>query len=241
MDQPVKHTKTVQTVFWIALISSWLTFIFFFTIPFGLLFWIVAVVYLFIKKTELKWYLLIASSWTLVPVWSFASGSIDYFKGKAVLEYVGMPNAEFYNLDPELRAWRSTSGCMVVGFEPFTQAPNNLAVNFWTSLLGPQKGVYNGVYPTKEQAIELMNKSVQVGLMKDANTIHINYNNQSLYFQPGVNDFKELENTDSVKAAVFKNQCLLVEIATDTNKHVTLLADKSNGKIFARYYDYQTK
>ena len=241
MDQPVKHTNTVQTVFWLALISSWLTFIFFFTIPFGLLFWICAVVYLFIKKTQLKWYLLIASSWTIIPALSFVLGSKDYFQGKATIENIGLVDAEYFNLDPKLRAWKSSSGCMVIGFEPFTQVPNNLAVNFWTSLLGPQKGVYNGVYPTKEQAIELMNKSVQVGLTKDANTIHLNYNNQSLLFQPDVNEFKELENTDSLKAAVFNNQCLLVEIATDTNKHVTLLADKSNGKIFARYYDYQTR
>jgi hypothetical protein len=128
MEQPAKPTRTVQTVFLISVITSWLTFLFFFTIPFGLLLWIGGLVYLFIKRSRLKWYLLLASSWTLVPVWSFVSGSKDYFQGKASIETFGMPDGEFYNLDPDLRVWNSKSGCVVLGFEPLTQVPNNLAI-----------------------------------------------------------------------------------------------------------------
>jgi len=241
MEPAAKHTKTVQTVFWIAVISSWLTFPFFIFIPFGLLFWIGALVYLFINRSKLKWYLLLASTWTLVPTWNFVSGSKDYFQGKAVIESVGLPDDEFYNLDPDLRAWNSTSGCIFLGFEPFTQVPNNLAVRFWTSLLGPQKGVYHGAYPTKQQAIELMGKSEKVRLSKQTDTFFLVYKHQSFPLQSdNYDDLDVLEKTAVVKAIVFKKQCLLIQAESDTTKRIILLADKNNGNIFARYYNYQT-
>ena len=239
MEQSARHKRTVQTVFWIAVISSWLTFLFFFSIPIGLLFWIAALVYLFFKRIKLKWYLLLASSWTLVPTWSFISGSKDYFQGEAAIETFGMPNGEFYNLDPDLRVWNATSGCVVMGFEPFTQVPNNLAVRLWTALFGTQKGVYKGAYPTKQQAKDLMSKGEQVKLSKRADTFFLSYRNQSLSLQSdNYYDLNVLEETVTGKAFLFNNECLLMETMANTTKRVILLADKSNGKIFARYYDY---
>lgn len=241
MEQPAIHKRTVQTVFWIAVISSWLIFLFFFSISFGLLFWIGVLVYLFIKRTKLKWYLLLASSWTLVPTWNFVSASKDYLQGKAAIETVGLPDREFYNLDPNLRVWNSTSGCIVMGYEPFTQAPNNLAVRFWTSLLGTQKGVYKGVYPTKEQAKELLSRGEPVKLSKQASGFFLNYKNQPLFLQSkDDDDLDVLEKTTDAKAFVMNNECLLMETIVDNIKQVILLADKSSGKIFARYYEYQT-
>src|SRR5689334_1254330 len=108
MEQLAKNKKRIQTVFWLAVISSWLTFLFFFTIPFGLIFWVGALIFLITSKSKLKWYLLLASSWTLVPLMSFVSGSKDYFQGKAAIKSVGLPNSEFFNLDPDLRVWNST-------------------------------------------------------------------------------------------------------------------------------------
>jgi hypothetical protein len=242
MEQTAKHKRTVQTVFWIAVISSWLTFLYFFSIPLVLLFWIGVLVYLFIKRTNLKWYLLLASSWTLMPLWSFLSGSKDYFQGKAAIETFGMPDGEFYNLDPDLRVWNSTSGCVVMGFEPFTQVPNNLAIRFWTSLLGTQKGVYKGVYPTKEQAKELISNGELVKLSKHANAFLLNYKNQPLSLQSeNYDDLDVLGKTTDAKAFVLNNECLLMETTADTTQRVILLADKSSGKIFARYYEYQTR
>lgn len=232
----------VQTLFWMAVISSWLTFIFFFTIPFGLLFWLGLVIYLFVKQTKLKWYLLLCSSWTVIPLFSFVSGTKDYFQGKAVIETIGMPNAEFYNLDPDLRLWHSTSGCIVMGFEPFTQVPNNLAVKLWTKLLGTQKGVYKGVYPTKEQAEELIKQGEQMNLSKVADTIFLKNNQENLFLTAGkYNDLEELRKTNRAKGFILNNECVLIELTDDTTKKVIMLADKNTGTVFARYYNYQTR
>ena len=241
MEQSAKHKRTIQTVFWVAATSSWLTLLFFFSIPFGLIFWVGALVYLFIRRNKFKWYLLLVSSWTLIPIWNFVSGSKDYFQGEAAIETFGMPDGEFYNLDPGLRLWHSTSGCVVMGFEPFTQVPNNLAVRFWTSLFGTQKGVYKGAYPTKQQAKEMMSKGEQVRLSKRADAFFLNYRNQSFPLQSdNYYDLDVLEKTAAAKAFVLNNECLLVETMADATKRIILLADRSNGKIFARYYDYQT-
>ena len=237
MEDPATHKTPVQRVFWTAVISSWLTFLFFIFIPFGLLFWIGALVYLFIKRTKLKWSLLLASSWTLVPFWSFVSGSKDYFQGNATIESFGMPDSEFYNLDPDLRVWHSTSGCVVMGFEPVTQVPNNLAVRFWTSFLGPQEGVYKGVYPTKEQATKLISSGEPVKITRQSDTFLLNYKNQPLSLQSeNYDDLEALEKTTNATVLVLNNECLLMEATVKTKRRI-LLADKSNGKIFARYYD----
>ena len=242
MEQPVKHKRIAQTLFWIAAVSSWLTFIFFFSIPFGLLFWLVVLIYLFVKRTKLKWYLLLCSSWTVVPLISFVVGTKDYFQGKAAIETFGMPDAEFYNLDPDLRLWNSTSGCIVLGFESFTQVPNNLAVKFWTKTLGRQKGVYKGIYPTREQAEEMIKQGEQVSLSKVADTIFLNNSKQNLLLtSSNYSDLAELEKTSSAKAFILNNECLLIEPNGDTTKRVIMLADKNNGTVFARYYNYQTR
>jgi hypothetical protein len=242
MEQSIKHKRIVQILFWTAAISSWLTFIFFFTIPFGLLFWLGVLVYLFIKRTKLKWYLLLCSSWTVVPLVSFVSGTKDYFQGKAAIETFGMPDAEFYNLDPNLRLWKSTSGCIVIGFEPFTQVPNNLAVKLWTKMLGTQSGVYNGIYPTKEQAEEMIKHGEQMNLFEVADTIILNNNKQNLFLTTSNHsDLAELEKSNSAKAFILDNECLLIEPNGDTTKSVIILADKNKGSVFARYYNYQAR
>jgi hypothetical protein len=207
-----------------------------------MLFWIGAFIYLFIKRTNLKWYLLLVSSWTLIPILSFVSGSKDYFQGEAAIETIGMPNAEFYNLDPDLRVWNSTSGCVVMGSELFTQVPHNLAVRFWIALLGSQKGVYKGIYPTKEQANEIISKGEQVRLSKVSDTFFLNYRNKPLFLQSDNNeDLDILVKTTSARAFVLNNECLLMESMIDTTKRLILLADKKTGKVFARYYNYQTR
>lgn len=153
-----------------------------------------------------------------------------------------MPDAEFYNLDSDLRLWNSTSGCIVIGFEPFTQVPNNLAVKLWTRMLGPQSGVYKGIYPTKEQAEELITHGEQMNLFKVADTIFLNNNEQNLFLtSSNYSDLTELEKTNSAKAVIFNNECLLIKPNGDTTKTVIMLADKNKGTVFARYYTYQTR
>jgi hypothetical protein len=241
MEQPLRQKKIVEGLFWTALLSSWVTFIFFFTIPIGLLFWFGVLIYFFFKRVNLKWYLLLCSSWTVVPLFSFASGTKDYFQGKAAIEMVGLPDEEFYNLDPELRVWNSSSGCIVIGFEPFTQIPNNLAVKFWTKMLGRQTGVYKGVYPTRQQAEELVKRGEQMNLYRGVDTIFLSSNKQNLFLVPGsFGNLQELEKVTTAKAFILNRECLLLQAAPDATKTVIILADKTEGIPFAKYFYYKS-
>ncbi|MDZ7897467.1 MAG: hypothetical protein U5N85_05490, partial [Arcicella sp.] len=156
-----KNNKWTKIWFWTALISSWLTFELFFTSPFGLLLWIIVLIFLFIRKTNLKWYLISFSAWTVIPIFCFLVATTDYFTGQAKFREVGMPDKEFYNLDREYRVGNSTTGCIVLGFEAFTHLPNNVAVRLWTNLFGFQKGVYSGQYPDKLQTEKILEKVKQ--------------------------------------------------------------------------------
>src|SRR5687768_8670440 len=182
MKNVSNQKRKLQTLFWITIPASWLSFLFFpNTIPVVFIFWIAALIYFFVKRTKLKWYLLLCSSWTMVSLMSFMSGSKDYFQGKAVIKTNGLPSREYYNLNPDLRAWNSTSGCIVYGYESFTHDPNNLAVRLWTSLFGFQPGVYKGTYPTKAQAKELIKRGQKVNLTKISDTVFLNYDQQNLF------------------------------------------------------------
>jgi hypothetical protein len=69
----------------IGIIISWATFWLFLISPIGFLAWIGILVFLIIKKSKLKWYL-IFSAWLFVPGCSFLTGSVQYFTGKASLK-----------------------------------------------------------------------------------------------------------------------------------------------------------
>ena len=125
-----------------------------------------------------------------------------------------------------------------MGFEPVTQVPNNLAVRFWTSLLGTQEGVYKGVYPTKEQAGKLISTGEPVKLTRQSDTFLLNYQNQPLSLQSeNYDDLEVLGKTTNAKVLILNNECLLMETTVKPTQRVILLADRTNGKIFARYYD----
>lgn len=237
METTVKQKRTIKTVSWIAVLSSWLTFPIFFIMPFSLLFWIAALIYLFFNKSNYKWFLLLASTWTIAPVWSSVVACMQYAQGRAVIKSFGLPGKEFFNLDPDLRAWNQTSGCIVTGFEPFTQLPNNLTVRFLTSLFGVQKNAYKGVYPTKQQAKDLISKGEPVTVWEQDHIYRCNYKNQPLTLRvSNAGDLYELNNCTMAKAAVVNNECLVLELQTDTTRQMILLADKANEHVFARYY-----
>jgi hypothetical protein len=217
-----------------------LSFLFFpNTIPVVFLFWIVVLIYFFVKRTRLKWYLLLCCSWTLVSLMSFMIGSKNYFQGYASIKTYGLPGPEFYNLNPDLRTWNTSSGCIVYGHESFTQEPNNLAVKLWTSLFGFQPGVYEGVYPTREQAKELIKKGQKVNLTKISDTVFLDYDQQPLFLLSNYTRYENpLEKCVSAKAFLLNDECLLIEPLADSSESVIMLADKKSGTIFAQYYNF---
>jgi hypothetical protein len=233
----MRRNSWTRILFWTALISSWLTFVLFFTSPFGLLYWVVILVVLFVRKSKLKWFLLVFSAWTFIPAFNFLTGTKDYFTGQATMRHFGLPSREFYNLDRDYRTWKSTSGCVVVGYEPLTQWPNNLAIRFWTKLLGYQRGVYRGAYPDKIEAAKIIERSGKdVEISKSEMAIKLTIYNKVIKVK-GIRDWgiKELDSCKTAKVAIVDNELLIIKPISNSNPQIMYLADNGTGRIFAEY------
>lgn len=243
MSEKSKNSKQLKFWFWIAFITSWTTFIFFLTIPLGLALWLLVLTTLFIKKTYLKQYLVGLSAWTVIPTINFLAGTRDYFKGQATFKYVGYPSPEFYNLNKEYRAKNSTSGCIFIGYEFLTQTPNNIAIKFWTNLIGVQKGTYTGRYPNETEASQIINEAgKEVNFIKNEMSYNFNFENKN--YTITVSEHRNTQNLDScktAKVALLDNELIIFKPTIISNEFVTYLADSKTGNAFARYYESQFK
>ena len=228
-NSKVKNNKQTKIWFWTALISSWLTFIFF--IPIGflfLIFWFVSLTILLVHRTKLKWFLIGLSAWTVIPVLSFLKGSKDYFTGQGTILYVGFPTTESFNLDSTYRVWNTSSGCIFFGYEPFTHFPNNFAIKFLTKLLGFQKEVYKGYYPDTFQTETLIDSIGQTtNFTKSRSMITFSLNNED-YNLIGFNYISD--SCKTAKIAIFNEELIIFSV--DSTYY---LADYKTGNIFARY------
>lgn len=125
---------------------------FFIVGPLNLILWISVLVLLLWRAPRLAKWFVAGSPYVLVPALGTVLGAMTYFTGTARLASVGLPGAEFYNLDPVYRVYRSSSGCIVTGSEAFWQLPNNLVVQGLVRVLGPMRGAHTGKYPTRDEA-----------------------------------------------------------------------------------------
>lgn len=223
-------------MFWIGLIISWFSFLLFVPIQIGLFIWVPILVYLFVKKSKLKWFLICFSSWTIISMISFTLGAISYFQGNPSLKFIGYPSTEFYNLNKEYRVWQESSGCVVTETEVLTHLPNNLAVMLCTKLLGYQKNAYNGYYPDKEEATQLLAQSDQVILEENDSSYEFNFTDA----QQRIKVLKSFRLPDNYKLAQVKNvndELIILSPIIDTiPERKTYLIDMKNGKVFAYYF-----
>jgi hypothetical protein len=143
-----------------------------------LLFWpfsaLLVICNLLLYRKSLKWLLftLLLCPFVLIPILTFNNGIFSYMNGTASIMEAGLVRDEFFNLDPNLRCFHKSSGCLVDGTEYFTHVPNNLAILMMYNILGPMKGIYNGAYPSKEEVFQLI---------KNAQTLNIKKYNDSYY------------------------------------------------------------
>lgn len=153
MTQKIPTTRIkVWTI--VGIILSWLTIWIFILSPIGLAVWVGILLYLVVNKANLKGYLLL-SAWIFIPCFNFLTGTMHYFRGTATLKSIGGPNT-YHGIDRETRVPDTSSGCIVVGYEPFVFSANNFAVRTWTNLLGYQRGAYTGSFPTKDEAKRIL-------------------------------------------------------------------------------------
>jgi hypothetical protein len=104
-----------------------------------------------IRRKAWRW---VAIGLLLNPmVFYFAGTCVAYSTGTAYFKRSGLPAPKFHNLDPFVRCFRRTSGCLIDGGEFIEQAPNHLALKLMGALFGPMPGSYHGEYPTSQEAI----------------------------------------------------------------------------------------
>lgn len=242
----MENTKGTKRWFWISLIFAWLSFPIYYSMLFGLAIWAIAMIILVIRKSNLKWGLLGFAPWIMVPVLSFLTGSADYFSGKAVFKHTGMPGIEFYNLDPEYRVSHSSSGCVVMGFEAFSQYPNNYAVKLWTHSLGIQPKVYTGIYPTKQETKDLLlsRKTPIEYAIKEGNFL-FQFEDQSYEIHDPLSHWKrkDLEIGKAEVLIVEKELLIFKALPEETiplylQREITYLVDLATENVFAKYAEY---
>ncbi|MEO5713269.1 MAG: hypothetical protein ABIT37_07250 [Luteolibacter sp.] len=94
------------------------------------------------------------------PLSLFALRAVkDYAGGAPRLQFMGLPNMEFWNIDKKTRCFKTTGGCLVGGDEWVVETPNNLTLSVLCSTFGPPSQSYNGPYPDKSTALRLVSSA----------------------------------------------------------------------------------
>lgn len=174
--------------------------------------------------------------------------TIQYMSGTARLKYVGMPDPEFYNIDREYRCRNSTSGCLVLGYEWFTQGLSNATLRFLITLFGFQKGAYTGEYPTEEEIVKMVktegrqmklaDKSIAIHLESLGDTIEIDPFETANWVLKSEFYNNAEPNGKLTGRCVLKNDFLVLTInehPSDTTNSYYYLIDALKGETFALY------
>lgn len=179
------------------------------------------------------------SAWLLVPSLSFLNATIQYFNGTASIKGVGGPET-YHGIDRETRVASVTSGCILVGYEPFVFSANNLAIKLWTALAGYQRDSYTGVFPTEEEAIYIVKTAPPLKISKVNKYYEIKVADRIIKI-----DTLDLyryhytpTETDIVSGAVINNECLVFQKTSTNDRDYSsiYLLDIRNSRILTRYY-----
>lgn len=219
---------------------SWATFWMFLFSPFGFIAWIGILIYLVLRRSHLKWYI-IFSAWLFVPSFNFLVGTFHYITGTASLKSVGGPET-YHGIDRETRVPSRSSGCIFVGFEPFVFPANNAAIRLWTNVFGYQRGAYAGRYPTDIEALEIIEESDTINVRRLENYYEFSTNDLSVRLD--TLDFYRYryygEPLDKVIGKKVDNDCFLFQQLglAENVKKVVYVVDIKNSRLLTQYLDY---
>src|SRR5688572_19159541 len=161
-------------VFFVGLLASWLSFsgiLPFFIFP---LIWLAAFVFLAVKNSYLRYFVILFSSWVFLPTATFVKTTQQYFAGKAVFYEEGLSAPEAMNLDRRFRVWNEKKERAIWGDEKLVTATNNFAVRFWVTIRGYQQDAYPGFYPDAYHAAQIIKtKGKIVPFEKPSTTIRL--------------------------------------------------------------------
>lgn len=235
----VEQFSNYKVKFWTiaGILISWVTFWMFLFSPFGLIAWCGILIYLIIKKSKLRFYF-ICSAWLFVPSCSFLTGTARYVTGTASLQGVGGPRT-FHGIDRETRVNSTSSGCIFVGFEPFVFPANNAAIMLWTNLFGFQKGAYSGVFPTEDEATEIIKRSDKIVVKRVDQHYEFMISNQAVAID--TSEFYRYSRTsiDTVAGKIINNECLVFQpIDSEDGEAGVYLINIKKRKLLKWYSEY---
>lgn len=189
-----------------------------------------------------------------IPV-DFGLGLHEWFEEKPRFSYMGLPGNEFYNLDPVTRCYRETGGCVIRGDEWIIQSPRNAGLRWMVRLFGYPGHTYHGPYPSKMEAVSLTETNsatppelfLNGRVLVNGKTIAIGQDAAKMFLQDFQMTFFEIESKEfvrNVRAAIFKDRCLVVRAGvkermsdgsfTNESEGIVLF-DLDNNRAFARY------
>lgn len=232
------ESKKDKSKYWVigGIVISWATIWIFITSPFGFLLWLGILGYLITKKSNLKWYLLL-SAWIFVPGCNFVTGSLSYFTGNAKLMGVGGPSL-YHGIDRETRVPSTSSGCIVLGFEPFVFIPNNGAVRFWTNMFGYQSGAYEGIFPTEEESLNHLINGDTVNVNQTDEELRFTLKNREYEINlTGFYGYGRVEQLNKIVGINIDDECLIIEcLSEDEWGNIVFIIDNKEQKILTQYY-----
>lgn len=183
-------------------------------------------------------------------VWQAAN---DYWRGKPVLHYRGLPMTTFHNLDRQCRCERSSGGCRTSFGIETVEAVHNGTIRLLVSVCGPALGAYTGPYPEKADC-EAVLAQAEVVPLEDLTSNHVTLQAGTFKLDRGVgaallrrtpwetfaDDKNTLDELGPIQGAVWQG-CLILRIPTtfpDLDDHpgaMIAVFDAVKGRPFAYY------
>lgn len=172
----------------------------------------------------------------------------SYFGGAPQLRFIGHPGTKSFNVDPTTRCEWSGGGCIRIGNEWLINDVHNLAIQAMVHILGLPRGAYTGDYPTQDDA-RLVVRSGQIVSWSDLRRDVIKLRETDIRLHPGVgaaliqqaiSGNEQDEQTLTVRAAIWKHDCLVLRVPIDTDRPdsaMIVLVSRANGRPFAYYED----
>lgn len=110
------------------------------------------------KSGGLK-YAILLNPFIFLFVVNTGEGVMDYFQGKAEIKAFGYPSAQFANIDKQHRLGIKSEGCSISGTPLLGAKIYNRTVKKLVSKFGFQKGSYEGLLPSEEEARRILRDS----------------------------------------------------------------------------------
>ncbi|MCB9698735.1 MAG: hypothetical protein H6738_18280 [Alphaproteobacteria bacterium] len=146
MEQVRRHWKAFLAAFlvaWAPVLVYW---------PLGFFVWLPFGLWLFSRRWWLAPLSVVLTPAVVIPGSNVGSAVVAYASGTAELRTYGMPDPEFFNLDPTWRMHWRTRGCVIDGTEALTDEPYNATLKLLVTVFGPMPGAYDGPIPERAAA-----------------------------------------------------------------------------------------